>query len=214
MGGTLRPYLDGPELAWSPDGTRMVYHTSADGDPIFVTEPDEEDWKADLCGRALEFIAIFLCGRQTARSFILFEGFPPDEMDIWRIRPTGGSPERITFHNSRVAYPTFLNQRTLLYTSRDADGSGPWLYGIDVERRVPHRISFGVEQYTSIAATLKAGGWWPQWRIRMPIFGECQFRKESSMSPRASRITLPAVSRPFSADWAELHAVPLVKGRR
>jgi hypothetical protein len=28
-------------------------------------------------------------------------------MDIWRIRPTGGAPERITFHNSRVSYPTF-----------------------------------------------------------------------------------------------------------
>ena len=85
--------------------------------------------------------------------FVYFvQGFPPDEMDIWRIRATGGSPERITYHNSRVAHPTFLDRRTLLYTSRDADGSGPWLYGIDVERRVPHRISFGVEQYTSIAA--------------------------------------------------------------
>jgi Tol biopolymer transport system component len=87
-------------------------------------------------------------------AFIYFvKGFPPDEMDIWRIRSTGGSPERITFHNSRVAHLTFLDKRTLLYTSRDADGSGPWLYGIDVDRRVPHRISFGVERYTSIAAT-------------------------------------------------------------
>ena len=74
-------------------------------------------------------------------------------MDIWRIRPAGGSPERITSHNSRVAYPTFVDKRTLLYTSREADGSGPWLYGIDVERRVPHRLMLGPEQYTSIAAT-------------------------------------------------------------
>ena len=86
--------------------------------------------------------------------FIYFvRGFPPDEMDIWRIRPAGGSAERLTFHNSRVAYPTLLNERTLLYTTLGEDGAGPWLYGMDVERRVPHRISFGVEQYTSIAAS-------------------------------------------------------------
>ena len=148
-------------------------------------------------------------------AFIYFvQGFPPDEMDIWRIRSTGGSPERITSHNSRVAHPTFLDPRTLLYTSREADGSGPWLYGIDVERRVPHRISFGVEQYTSISATVMAGGWWRQWRIRTPIFGEFRFRKKSPTSPGASRITLPAVRGPLSPDWTELHAVPFVEGRR
>src|SRR4030095_8022908 len=110
--------------------------------------------------------------------FIYFvRGFPPDEMDIWRIPAAGGSAERLTFHNSRVAYPTLLNERTLLYTTRGDDGSGPWLYGMDVERRVPQRISFGVEQYNSIAVSADGGSLVPTvaspdnslWR--MPVSG-------------------------------------------
>ncbi|MEI9974887.1 MAG: hypothetical protein WDO73_24240 [Ignavibacteriota bacterium] len=30
---------------------------------------------------------------------------------------------------------------------------GPWLYSIDVEHRIPHRLSFGPDRYTSLAAT-------------------------------------------------------------
>src|SRR5262249_56590045 len=107
----------------------------------------------------------------------------------------GVSPERMTCTNPRVAHPTFLNPRTLLYTSREADGSGSWLYGIDIDRRVPHRISFGVERYTSIAATsdgrrLVASVANPDAHIwRFPISaGKCE---EASVS----RITLPAGPR-------------------
>jgi Tol biopolymer transport system component len=46
-----------------------------------------------------------------------------------------------------------LDRRTLLYLASPPDGSGPWLYGMDVERRVPHRLTSGVEQYTSLAAS-------------------------------------------------------------
>src|SRR5262249_56906318 len=112
----------------------------------------------------------------------------------------GVSPERMTCTNPRVAHPTFLNPRTLLYTSREADGSGPWLYGIDIDRRVPHRISFGVERYTSIAATsdgrrLVASVANPDAHIwRVPISGR--------VSPR-----------PRSTNWIELHAVSFVEGR-
>ena len=51
MGGPLRPYLKGvSELDWSPDGRRIVYHPPADGDPLFVTAPDEKVGRANLCG--------------------------------------------------------------------------------------------------------------------------------------------------------------------
>ena len=49
-----------------------------------------------------------------------------------------------------------LDERTLLYVTTAEDGSGPWLYAIDVERRAPQRVSVGVQQYTSLAAS--AGG--------------------------------------------------------
>src|SRR5260370_39678192 len=41
----------------------------------------------------------------------------------------------------------------LLYLASDSDGSGPWLYGMDVERRIPHRLTSGVDRYTSLAAS-------------------------------------------------------------
>ncbi len=40
LGGEPRPYLDDvPELDWSESG-RLVYHTAAPGDPMFVTGPE------------------------------------------------------------------------------------------------------------------------------------------------------------------------------
>jgi Tol biopolymer transport system component len=79
-------------------------------------------------------------------------GSLPDKLDIWRIKPTGGMPERITSHNGRVSYPVLLNRRTLMYLAGDPDGSGPWLYSMDVERRISHRLTFGPDRYTSLAA--------------------------------------------------------------
>ncbi len=152
IGGSVHPYMDGVELAWSPDGTRIAYHTDGPGDPVFVSAPDEKTGKQIYA--AERGVHCHYLGWSPDGAFIYFvQGFPPDEMDIWRIRPDGGQADRITFHNSRVAYPTLLNKRTLLYIARADDGTGPWLYAMDVERRVPHRISFGVERYTSIAAS-------------------------------------------------------------
>jgi len=46
-----------------------------------------------------------------------------------------------------------LDRRTLLYLASDPDGSGPWLYGMDVERRNAHRLGVGLGRYTSLAAS-------------------------------------------------------------
>jgi dipeptidyl aminopeptidase/acylaminoacyl peptidase len=87
-------------------------------------------------------------------AFIFFvRGVPPDDWDVWRIRPSGAGLERLTTHNSRVAYPVMLDRRTLLYLATDADGSGPWMYALDVERRITRRISSGLESYTSLGAS-------------------------------------------------------------
>jgi len=152
-GGPLRPYLrEAAEFDWSRDGRRLVYHTTAPGDPLFVREPGKPADRRIYVAPAGVHCHFPVWSPDDA--FIYFaRGVPPDNWDIWRIQPSGGGLERITRHNTRVIYPVMLNRRTLLYLATDADSSGPWMYAMDVERRVPHRISSGLESYTSLAAS-------------------------------------------------------------
>lgn len=154
LGGEPKHYLDGaPEYGWSNDGSRLAYHTPAAGDPLFVSDgtpdPQARPIFAAPAGQHSHFPVW-----APDQSFIYFvAGVLPDKLDIWRIRPSGGAPERITSHNARVTHPVLLNRRTLMYLAGDPDGSGPWLYSMDVERRIPHRLTFGPDTYTSLAAT-------------------------------------------------------------
>jgi len=154
LGGQPRPYLEGvAELDWSNDGSRLVYHTPGPGDPMFVKDPNQSPADRQIFVAPPGLHAHFPLWSPDQAFIYFVQGSVPDEMDIWRIEPTGGPAERITFHNSRVSHPVLLNQRTLLYLASDTDGSGPWLYSLDVERRIPHRISPGFERYTSLAAS-------------------------------------------------------------
>jgi Tol biopolymer transport system component len=92
------------------------------------------------------------------RYIYFVRGFPPNEMDLWRIPADGGEPERMTHHNSKVGYPTFLDNRTLIYSATAEDGSGLWLYEMDLEKRIPHRMTFGVDQYLSVSAAVGPDG--------------------------------------------------------
>jgi Tol biopolymer transport system component len=190
-GGGLQPYLaKAAEFDWSHDGQRLVYHTTGPGDPLFVREPNHATDRMIFVGTAGVHCHFPVWSPDDA--YIYFaQGVPPDEWDIWRIRPTGGVPERITFHRSRVTHPVLLDTHTLLYLATDRDGSGPWLYAMDTERRVAVRVSSGIERYTSLAAsangarlvvttaTPRASLW------RVPI--QTELVKESG----ASRIALP-----------------------
>jgi Tol biopolymer transport system component len=49
-----------------------------------------------------------------------------------------------------------LDPSTLIYLATDTDGSGPWLYVMDVLLRREHRVGFGLERYTSLAASANA----------------------------------------------------------
>ena len=152
IGGASRPFLNSINPAWSPDGSQLVYHNPAPGDPIFV---------ADRNGRNPRRIYIAPPGvhchyqiwSPDGRYIYFVSGVPRDQMDIWRVPAAGGTAEQITRHNSAVAFPAFLDNHTLLYRAAADDGTGQWLYGMDVRKRIPHRLSHGVEQYRSISAS-------------------------------------------------------------
>jgi Tol biopolymer transport system component len=154
LGGQPRPYVEGAaEFDWSGDGGRLVYHTPGAGDPMYVRDAGpRSDARAILS--APPGLHSHFPVWSPDQAFIYFvQGAVPDRMDIWRIRPTGDAPERITHHNSLVTHPVFLSARTLLYLASDADGSGPWIYSLDVDRRIPRRVSSGIDKYTSLAAS-------------------------------------------------------------
>jgi Tol biopolymer transport system component len=152
-GGPLRPYLkEASEFDWSHDGTKLVYHTTAPGDPLFVRESGKPGERRIYVAPAGVHCHFPLWSADDA--FVYFvRGVPPDDWDIWRIKSSGTGLERITIHNARLTYPVMLDRRTLLYLATDSDGSGPWMYAVDVEQRHPHRISSGLEGYSSLAGS-------------------------------------------------------------
>jgi serine/threonine protein kinase/Tol biopolymer transport system component len=156
MGGAPRPFLGAGVIgaSWSPDNSRIVYHTADIGDPMFVAdrtgasprriyEGPYAGWHNHFQTWSTDGLWIyFVGGRATA-----------NEMDLYRVSAAGGSPERLTEHRSDIAYPTPIDARTVLYVVRDRDGSGPWLWALDLGRKTNSRVSFGLERYTSIAAS-------------------------------------------------------------
>ena len=159
VGGAPRVFVKGGlDPHWSPDGRSVVYHTNDLGDPIFIGDRNGGSPRRIYVGPPGEH-GHYLSWSPDGRFIYLVIGIlPTEETDIWRI-PVSPSdhapiPERITSHNARVAWPTWLDARTLIYSATAEDGSGEWLYAIDVERRIPHRVSSGVvEQYRSVAVS-------------------------------------------------------------
>jgi Tol biopolymer transport system component len=157
-GGPTRLFLPTAVMAaWSPDGSRLAYHETTPGDPIYVAERDGARPRRLFIGEAGTH-AHHLSWSADGRFLYFTRGVPPDQMDVWRLPVTGGAPERITRHDSRVAHPVAIDDRSLLYTATADDGSGPWLYAMDLPTRVAVRLSTGVEHYLSIAASAAAPG--------------------------------------------------------
>ena len=153
LGGEPRPYLEGAaESAWSADGARLVYHTPGPGDPTFVTDARRQTEGQRIFTASAGRHAHFPTWSPDGKFIYFVEGTPPDELDIWRVGSSGGTAERITSHATRVSHPVLLDSRTLVYLATDPDGAGPWLYSVDVERRVPHKLSAGVDALTSLSA--------------------------------------------------------------
>ena len=155
MGGAPRPFLPDRTVtvAWSHDGARIVYHLQDDGDSMYVADRTGAGARL-LYRRKRNEHNHFPVWSPDDRWIYFSSGTPvTKEMDVWRIPAAGGSPERLTELNSDVASLAPIDDRTVLFVSHDQDGSGPWLWSLDPERKLTRRISFGVEKYTSLAAT-------------------------------------------------------------
>jgi len=154
LGGQPKPYLEGvAEFDWSRDASRLVYHTPGPGDPLFVSDSTRRIEGQPIFTAPVGLHSHFPLWAPDAAFIYFVQGSLPDKLDVWRIPPSGGTPERITSHNGRVSHPVLLDRRTLLYLASDPDGSGPWLYSMDLKRRIPHRLTSGLDRYTSLAAS-------------------------------------------------------------
>ena len=215
LGGEPRPYLEGvAEFDWSHDGSRLAYHTPGPGDPLFVSDGSAAIREhAHLhCACRAPLLTFRLWAPDAA--FIYFvQGSLPDKLDIWRISPAGGTPERITSHNGRVSYPVLLDRRTLMYLASDPDGSGPWLYSMDVERRIPHRLTSGLDRYTSLAASADgrrlvvtlASPKRTLWRLRIADSPAAAVRGRSNLADDQHRVLPTTGSKLSSVCFCDRH---------
>ncbi|MEZ5533499.1 MAG: winged helix-turn-helix domain-containing protein [Steroidobacteraceae bacterium] len=154
VGGDLRPGAEGvAEIAWSRDLKRVVYHPAAPGDPLFVADADDIGRGRQIYVAPAGIHCHFPLWSADGGTIYFVQGFVPDEMDIWQIPASGGDPERLTHHNSRVSFPTLIDARTLLYLATAEDGSGPWIHALDLERRTTQRLKAASNAYTSLAAS-------------------------------------------------------------
>ena len=153
LGGPSRPYLEGvAEYDWSADGEWLAYHTPGPGDPMFVRDRAGGEPRK-ICSAPAGLHSHFLVWSPDQAFLYFVQGSLPDRLDLWRIRPTGGSPERLTRYQAQVSYPVFLDARTLLYLVTDPDGSGPWIESLDVVSRSVHRSGRALDRYTSLSAS-------------------------------------------------------------
>jgi serine/threonine protein kinase len=155
LGGPLRNFLGEHvgNIAWSPDGSQITYHEWTAGDPLFIANRDGSNTRMILGSPAgmHQHCPIWSVDGQW---IYLVRGRPATmEMDLWRVRVNGEGLEKLTQGKLSVGYPAPIDERTVLYSARDADGAGPWLWAVDVETKVSQRASIGLEQYASVAAS-------------------------------------------------------------
>jgi Tol biopolymer transport system component len=196
MGGTPRAFLSDRvvNVSWSPDGSRLAYHTRDAGDPVFVADRDGSNARQVLIGASAGEHNHFPVWSRDGRWIFVVRGRPAtSEMDVWRVPADGGMPERLTQHASDVGYPTPLDDRTILYVAGDDNGAGPWLWALDMERRRSRRVVLGLERYTSVSASADGS------RLIATV-----------ANPTANLWTVPILDRIADERDARLHAVPTI----
>jgi Tol biopolymer transport system component len=154
MGGKPRAFLDRGATApsWSPDGARLTYFKNQDGDPMFVGDNTGGDARQVLIDKGMHnHNPIWSVDGQWI--YYARGTEPTDTMDVWRVRPSGETPERLTEGGTAVNFLAPIDERTVLYTALAEDRSGPWLWAVDADRKASRRVSSGLGQYTSVSAS-------------------------------------------------------------
>ena len=156
VGGAPSDFLEqgAAEVGWSPDGTRLVYHTWRAGDPTYVVNANGAEPRL-IVQTDPGLHNHFPIWSNDGRWIYLVRGRPATrEMELWRVAPDGRNLEQLTHLDTDISYPTPINDRTILFTAHNQDGAGPWLWSFDTKTRVAVRASSGLEQYTALAATM------------------------------------------------------------
>jgi Tol biopolymer transport system component len=156
LGGEPRPFLGekSEAPAWSPDGMRLAYFINGNGDPLFVADRTGADARQIFLSQQKGMHTHNPVWAPDGQWIYFVHGMNPTEkMDIWRIKPSGEAPERLTDHNSAVNFMAPLDARTLIYTARAEDGTGPALWTLDVPSRATRKVSSDLDRYTSVAAS-------------------------------------------------------------
>ena len=155
-GGTPQPFLPAGTNtpAWSPEGTIAYINKAGGDDPMYLLDRSVADARLILAPGPLKVMnPVWSPDGQ----WIYFgRGSEPQdetEMDVWRLRPSGGSPERVTRQHLAINFLAPLSPGRLLYVARAEDRSGPWLWSLDVESGLSRRVSAGVDQFTSISTS-------------------------------------------------------------
>src|SRR5262245_28314307 len=155
-GGNPRDFIFAVSMAWSPDGKRLAYHLGDPGDPMFVANADGSNPKKIYVGAGPDVHCHYPVWSPDGKWIYFISGYAgANQMDVYRVSPDDGNPpERLTHHDAWVSDPAVLDQGTVLYVARAEDGTGPWLYALDVEKKATHRVGDGITHYTTVSASL------------------------------------------------------------
>lgn len=153
LGGPFREFLEEEAFSvdWSSDGDRLVYRHRTGGDPVYVAERDGSNSRLILDAPD-GYHQHFPTWSPDGEWIYLVRGWPA-EQDLWRVRPDGSDAEQLTEDLGSIRSPAPIDARTVMFVAKDRDGAGPWLWMLDVATGVSRRVSFGVEQYASVAAS-------------------------------------------------------------
>ena len=156
LGGQPRPFLGekSEAPAWSPDGMRLAYIVNGNGDPLFVADRTGGDARQVFVSQQKGMHSHNPVWSPDGQWIYFVHGVDPTEkMDIWRIQPSGAMLERLTEQNAAVNFLAPLDARTLIYTARADDGTGPGLWTLDVPSRARRKVSSDLDRYTSVAVS-------------------------------------------------------------